>query len=146
MTDTKGTGILNRIFDSYQDYKGEINTLRKGVLISMDKGDTEEYSLFSLQERGILFVGGKEKSYEGMIIGEHAKDNDLIVNVQKAKQLTNFRTHTADEHLNLIPPLKMTLEQMMTYINDDELVEVTPKNLRLRKKYLTENERKKNKN
>jgi GTP-binding protein len=143
MTDTKGTGTLNRIFDSYQEYKGEILRLRKGALISMDKGDTEEYALFGLQDRGILFVGGKEKAYEGMIIGEHAKDNDLIVNVQKAKQLTNFRTHVADEHLTLTPPLKMTLEQMITYINDDELVEVTPKNLRLRKKYLTENERKK---
>jgi GTP-binding protein len=145
MTDTKGTGLLNRIFDSYQPYKGEIQNLRKGVLISMDKGDTEEYALYSLQDRGILFVGGKEKSYEGMIVGENAKEGDLVVNVQKSKQLTNFRTHVADEHIMLTPPLRMTLEQMITYIQDDEYVEITPKNLRLRKKYLTENERKKNK-
>jgi len=143
MTDTKGTGILNRIFDSYNAYKGEIPRLRKGVLISMEQGDTIPYALYGVQDRGILFVGPKEKAYEGMIVGEHAKDNDLIVNVQKTKNLTNVRSVVSDEHIVLTPPVRMTLEQMMTYIEDDEAIEVTPKNLRLRKKYLTENERKK---
>ncbi|MDR3289775.1 MAG: translational GTPase TypA, partial [Rickettsiales bacterium] len=143
MTDTRGTGIMNRLFDSYQAYKGEITRLKKGALICMDQGETEPYALYGIQERGTLFVGGKEACYEGMIIGESSKEGDLIVNAQKAKQLTNFRTHSADEHINLTPPVKMTLEQMITYINDDEQVEVTPKNLRLRKKYLTELERKK---
>lgn len=142
LTDTRGTGILNRIFDSYQEYKGEIPRLRKGVLISMDKGDTISYALFGIQDRGMLFVGPKEKSYEGMIVGEHAKDNDLVVNVQRTKNLTNVRTTSADEHIVLTPPVKMTLEQMMTYIEDDEMVEVTPKNLRLRKKYLSAIDRK----
>lgn len=143
LTDTRGTGILNRIFDSYQEYKGEIPRLRKGVLISMDKGDTIPYALYGIQDRGILFVGPKEKAYEGMIIGEHAKDNDLVVNVQRTKNLTNVRSTCADEHIVLTPPIKMSLEQMMTYIEDDEYVEVTPKNLRLRKKYLSAVERKK---
>ena len=143
LTDTKGTGILNRIFDSYKEYKGEIPNLRKGVLISMDKGDTIPYALFGIQDRGILFVGPKERAYEGMIVGEHAKENDLVVNVQRTKNLTNVRSVVSDEHIVLTPPLRMTLEQMMTYIQDDEYVEVTPKSLRLRKKYLTENDRKK---
>ena len=143
LTDTRGTGILNRIFDSYKEYKGEIENLRKGVLISMDKGDTIPYALFGIQDRGILFVGPKEKAYEGMIVGEHAKDNDLVVNVQRTKNLTNVRSVVSDEHIVLTPPVRMTLEQMMTYIQDDEYVEVTPKNLRLRKKYLSAIERKK---
>lgn len=143
LTDTRGTGILNRIFDSYQEYKGEIPSLRKGVLISMDKGDTIPYALFGIQDRGILFVGPKEKAYEGMIVGEHAKDNDLVVNVQRTKNLTNVRSVVSDEHIVLTPPVKMSLEQMITYIQDDECVEVTPKNLRLRKKYLSAIERKK---
>ncbi|GMO56340.1 MAG: translational GTPase TypA [Rickettsiales bacterium] len=142
MTDTKGTGIMNRLFDSYQEYKGEITTLRKGVLISMEQGDTIPYALFGIQDRGTLFVGGKEKAYEGMIVGENAKEGDLIVNVQRTKNLTNVRSTSADEHIVLVPPVRMTLEQMITYIQDDEQVEVTPKNLRLRKKYLNENDRK----
>ncbi|HSQ98267.1 MAG TPA: translational GTPase TypA [Rickettsiales bacterium] len=143
MTDTRGTGILNRIFDSYQEYKGEIPRLRRGVLISMDKGEVIPYALFGIQDRGIMFVGPKEKAYEGMIVGENAKDNDLVVNVQRTKQLTNVRSVVADEHIVLTPPVKMTLEQMMTYIEDDEYVEVTPKTLRLRKKYLSAIDRKK---
>ena len=142
MTDTRGTGILNRLFDSYQDYKGEIPRLRKGVLISMEQGDTIPYAIFGIQERGTMFVGPKERAYEGMIVGENAKDSDLIVNVQRTKILTNVRTTVSDEHIVLVPPVKMTLEQMMTYIDDDELIEVTPKNLRLRKKYLSAIDRK----
>ncbi len=143
MTDTRGTGVLNRIFDSYQEYKGELSRLRKGVLISMDKGETIPYALFGIQDRGIMFVGPKEKAYEGMIVGEHAKDNDLVVNVQRTKQLTNVRSVVSDEHIVLTPPVRMSLEQMMTYIEDDEFVEVTPKTLRLRKKYLSAIDRKK---
>lgn len=143
LTDTRGTGILNRIFEDYKEYKGEITNLRKGVLISMDKGDTIPYALYGIQDRGILFVGPKEKAYEGMIVGEHAKENDLVVNVQRTKNLTNVRSTVSDEHIVLTPPVKMTLEQMMTYIQDDEFVEVTPKSLRLRKKYLSAIERKK---
>ncbi len=143
LTDTRGTGILNRIFDSYQPHKGEISNSRKGVLISMEKGDTIPYALYNIQDRGIMFVGGKEKAYEGMIVGEHAKENDLVVNVQKTKNLTNVRSTSSDEHIVLVPPVKMSLEQMMTYIQDDEYVEVTPQNLRLRKKYLNANDRKK---
>ena len=143
LTDTRGTGILNRIFDSYQEYKGEMQNLRRGVLISMDKGETVPYALFGIQDRGILFVGPKEKAYEGMIVGEHAKDNDLVVNVQRTKNLTNVRSVVSDEHVVLVPPVRMTLEQMITYIQDDECVEVTPKSLRLRKKYLSAVDRKK---
>lgn len=143
LTDTRGSGILNRIFDSYQEYKGDIQKLRRGVLISMEKGDVIPYAIFGIQDRGIMFVSPKDKAYEGMIVGEHAKDNDLIVNVQRTKNLTNVRTTSADEHIVLVPPVKMTLEQMMTYIEDDEYVEVTPKNLRLRKKYLLAIDRKK---
>ena len=143
LTDTRGTGILNRIFEDYKEYKGEITNLRKGVLISMDKGDTIPYALYGIQDRGVLFVGPKEKAYEGMIVGEHAKENDLVVNVQRTKNLTNVRSTVSDEHIVLTPPVKMTLEQMMTYIQDDEFVEVTPKSLRLRKKYLSAIERKK---
>jgi len=143
MTDTRGTGILNRIFDSYQPYKGDLNRSRRGVLISMDKGDIIPYALFNIQDRGIIFVEPKDPAYEGMIVGENAKDNDLVVNVQRTKHLTNVRSVVSDEHIVLVPPLKMTLEQMMTYINDDECVEVTPAKLRLRKKYLSAVERKK---
>jgi len=142
MTDTKGTGILNRIFDSYQEFKGNIEHLRKGVLISMNQGDTVPYALFNLQTRGRMFVGPRVKIYEGMIVGEHIRDNDLVINVLKGKKLTNIRAAGCDENVILTPPVLMSLEQMMTYINDDELVEVTPENLRLRKKFLTESERK----
>ncbi|MDD2839552.1 MAG: translational GTPase TypA [Rickettsiales bacterium] len=143
LTDTRGTGILNRIFDSYQEYKGEISRLRKGVLISLDKGEIIPYALFGIQDRGTMFVLPKEKAYEGMIVGENAKEDDLIINVQRTKNLTNVRSTCADEHIVLTPPVRMTLEQMMTYIQDDECVEVTPKSLRLRKKYLSAIDRKK---
>lgn len=143
MTDTKGTGVLNKTFHSYQEYKGEIQTLRKGVLISTDQGEAVPYALFNIQDRGIMFVAPHDKVYEGMIVGEHSRDNDIVVNVLKTKKLTNVRAAGSDENVILTPPLKMSLEQMITYINDDELLEVTPKSLRLRKKYLTAAERKK---
>ncbi len=142
MTDTKGTGIMNKLFNSYQEYKGDIPRLRKGVLISTDIGETIPYALFNIQDRGKMFVGPHEKVYEGMIVGEHVRDNDIVVNVLKEKKLTNVRAAGSDENVILTPPYKMSLEQMITYINDDELLEVTPKNLRLRKKYLTAGERK----
>lgn len=142
MTDTKGTGTLNRIFNSYQEYKGDIGRLRKGVLISMNQGDTVPYAIFNLQNRGKMFVEPRIKTYEGMIVGEHNRENDLVVNILKGKKLTNIRAAGSDENVILSPPILMSLEQMMTYINDDELVEVTPKNLRLRKKILSEGERK----
>jgi GTP-binding protein len=143
MTDTRGTGIMNKIFNSYQAYKGDIQRMRKGVLISTDTGETIPYAIFNLQDRGKMFVGAHEKVYEGMIVGEHSRDNDLVINVLREKKLTNIRAASSDENVILVPPLKMSLEQMMTYINDDELLEVTPKNLRLRKKYLSPQDRKK---
>jgi GTP-binding protein len=139
---TKGTGIMNRLFYKYDSYKGEVITRQQGVMVSNDVGDSTAYSLFGLQDRGTLFIGNGEKVYEGMIVGENSKDNDLVVNVVRAKQLTNIRSAGADEALTLIPPRKMSLEQAMSYIEDDELVEVTPKNIRLRKRFLKENERK----
>lgn len=142
MTDTKGTGIMNKLFDSYQEYKGDIPRLRKGVLISTEQGEAVPYALFNIQDRGTMFVGPHDKVYEGMIVGEHVRDNDIVVNVLKAKKLTNVRAAGSDENVILTPPYKMSLEQMITYINDDELLEVTPKSLRLRKRYLTAGERK----
>lgn len=142
LTDTRGTGIMNRIFDSYQPYKGPLSFKRNGSLISNDSGNATGYSIFNLQDRGIMFIGAGDKVYAGMIIGQNAKSNDLEVNIIKGKQLTNVRASGTDEAIRLTPPKKLTLEDKITYINDDELVEVTPKSLRLRKLYLTTNERK----
>jgi GTP-binding protein len=142
LTDTRGTGVMNRIFHGYAPHKGEIEGRRNGALISTDQGEAVAYALNYLQDRGILFVVPGEKVYQGMIVGEHSRDNDLEINVLKAKQLTNIRTTAKDEAVRLVPPLKMTLEQMISYIQDDELVEVTPKSLRIRKKLLDPNERK----
>ncbi|QED23758.1 translational GTPase TypA [Candidatus Deianiraea vastatrix] len=144
LTDTRGSGILSRSFNSYQKYKGEIKGRQNGVLISIGDGDAVAYALFNLEERGIMFVSPGEKVYNGMIVGEHNRDNDLPVNVLKGKQLTNIRASGSDEAIRLTPAKIMTLEQMISYIEDDELVEVTPKSLRLRKRYLDENERKRN--
>ncbi len=135
LTITKGSGILNRIFHDYAEYKGDLNQRKLGVLISMNNGEAISYALNSLQDRGIMFINPGEEVYTGMIIGEHSRDNDLEVNVQKSKQLTNFRASGKDDSIKLIPPKKMTLEQMMAYIEEDELVEVTPNYLRLRKNY-----------
>ncbi|HBR69162.1 MAG TPA: translational GTPase TypA, partial [Rhodospirillaceae bacterium] len=143
MTDTRGTGVLNRVFHSYAPYKGDIPQRSKGVLISNDQGQAVAYAIFNLQDRGIMFVSHQDPVYQGMIVGEHSRDNDLEVNVLKGKKLTNVRASGADEAVTLVPPLKMSLEQMMSYVNDDELLEVTPKSLRLRKKDLCPHDRKK---
>ena len=142
LTDTKGTGILNRIFHAYAPYKGEYASRVNGALISNDTGESVAYAIWGLKDRGIMFIKPQQKVYTGMIVGEHSKSNDLEVNILRAKQLTNIRASGADEAIRLIPPRMMTLEEMITYISDDELVEVTPKSLRLRKKLLDSNERK----
>ncbi len=142
LTDTRGTGIMNRLFHGYGPYRGKIEGRRNGVLISMENGVSTAYSLWNLEERGILFVNPQEKIYSGMIIGQHSRDNDLEVNPIKGKQLSNIRTTSKDEAIKLTPPRIMTLEQAMAYIDSDELVEVTPKSIRLRKRFLDSNERK----
>jgi GTP-binding protein len=142
LTDTRGTGILNHTFKNFGPYAGAFKARPNGVLVAQDQGETNAYGLFYLQERGSLFMGPGEKVYGGQIIGLHSRDNDLVVNPSKAKKLTNIRTTAADEKLILTPPREFTLESALEFINDDELVEVTPKAIRLRKRYLDENERK----
>jgi GTP-binding protein len=142
LTDTRGTGVLNRVFHDWAAYKGPIPGRRRGVLISMENGDSVAYALFNLEERGKMFIGSGEKVYEGMIIGEHARDNDLEVNALKGKKLTNVRASGKDEAVVLTPPVRLSLEQAIAYINDDELVEVTPNHIRLRKVHLDPHERK----
>ncbi len=142
MTDTRGSGVLNRVFSHYEPYKGAIEQQRKGVLISNSDGETAAYALWNLEERGVMFVGAGEKTYEGMIIGENSRSDDLDVNPMKAKQLTNVRASGKDEAIRLTPPRRPTLEQAIAYIQEDELVEVTPKNIRLRKKVLNPSFRK----
>ena len=143
LTDTRGTGVINRLYHSHEPYKGEIAGRRNGALISTDKGDAVAYAIFNLQDRGIMFIKPQDKVYAGMIVGEHSRDNDLEINVLKGKQLTNVRASGTDEAIRLVPPRILTLEDMISYIEEDELVEVTPKSLRLRKKELDPNERKK---
>ncbi len=143
MTDTRGTGVMNHCFHDYLPYKGPIEGRKNGVLIALEKGETVAYSLYNLQDRGILFVGPGVQIYEGMILGQHAKDNDLVVNSCRGKKLTNVRSSGTDEAIRIIPPRNMSLEQSLEYIADDELVEITPKSIRLRKRYLDANERKK---
>jgi GTP-binding protein len=143
LSDTRGTGIMNRLFEKYGPYKGPITGRQNGVLISMEQGEAVAYALNMLEERGVLFISPGEKLYEGMIIGENAKPQDLEVNPLKSKQLTNFRASgPKDESIRLTPPRRMTLEQAIAYIQDDELVEVTPKAIRLRKRHLDPHERK----
>jgi len=142
LTATRGTGIMNRVFHTYAPYKGTIPGRRAGVLISTEQGEAQSYALINLEDRGPLMVGPGEKVYSGMILGEHNKGNDLEVNPLKAKQLTNFRAAGKDENVILTPPIRMTLEKAIPYIEDDELVEVTPKSIRLRKRYLDPHERK----
>jgi GTP-binding protein len=142
LSDTRGTGIMNRLFDKYGPYKGPITGRQNGVLISMEQGAAVAYSLNMLEERGILFISPGEMLYEGMVIGENAKPQDLEVNPLKSKQLTNFRASGKDEGIRLTPPKRMTLEQAIAYIQDDELVEVTPKAIRIRKRFLDPHERK----
>ena len=142
LTDTKGTGVLNRVFSSYEPFRGEINGRRNGALISTETGAAVAYAIFNLQDRGIMYIEPQTKVYKGMIVGEHNKDNDLEINVLKGKQLTNVRASGSDKAVTLVPSVKMSLEQMISYIKDDELLEVTPKNLRLRKFHLDSNDRK----
>ncbi|MFC4668862.1 translational GTPase TypA [Seohaeicola nanhaiensis] len=142
LTDTRGTGVLNRVFHSWAPYKGAIPGRRAGVLISMENGVSVAYALWNLEERGRLFIGAQEQIYEGMIIGEHSRDNDLEVNPLKGKKLTNIRASGTDEAVRLTTPITMTLEQAIAYIDDDELVEVTPNSIRLRKRHLDPHERK----
>ncbi|MBI1215907.1 MAG: translational GTPase TypA [Alphaproteobacteria bacterium] len=142
LTDTRGTGIMNRLFHGYAPFKGAVESRRTGVLIAMATGQATAYDLWNLEERGVIMIQPGTEVYEGMIVGEHSRDNDLPVNVLKGKKLTNVRASGSDEMVKLIPPRILTLEQAITYIADDELVEVTPKSLRLRKRILDPNERK----
>ncbi len=141
LTDTRGTGVMNRLFHSYGPYKGDMAGRRYGALICTGKGEAVAYAIFNLQDRGTMFVTTGDRVYEGMIVGENSRDNDLDINILKAKQLTNVRASGKDEAVILVPPRKMSLEDMIAYINEDELVEVTPKSLRLRKKFLNPTDR-----
>ncbi|MEO1794877.1 MAG: translational GTPase TypA, partial [Pseudomonadota bacterium] len=143
LTDTRGTAVMNRLFHSYAAFKGEIVGRRNGVLISNGDGEAVAYALFNLEDRGPLMIDPQTKVYQGMIIGQHTRENDLEVNVLKGKKLTNIRAAGKDESIILTPPMKLPLERALSYIQDDELVEVTPKAIRLRKRYLDPNERKK---
>jgi GTP-binding protein len=139
---TRGTGIMSHVFDDYGSWAGEIEDRRNGVLISQDQGDAVAYALWKLQERGRMFVKPNDPLYEGMIIGIHSRDNDLVVNPIKEKKLTNVRASGKDEHIVLTPPIELTLEKAVEFISDDELVELTPRSIRLRKRFLKEHERK----
>ncbi|MGD0720307.1 MAG: translational GTPase TypA [Roseiarcus sp.] len=142
LTDTRGTAIMNRLFHAWGPWKGEIAGRRNGVLISNEKGEAVAYAMWNLEDRGPMMIEPGWKVYQGMIVGQHTRDNDLEVNVLKGKKLTNIRTHSKDEAVRLTPPIQMTLEKALAYIQDDELVEVTPKSVRLRKTFLDPNERK----
>ena len=142
LTDTRGTAVLNRIFHEYAPYKGDIPGRRNGVLISNDQGEAVAYALWNLEDRGPMMIEPGWKVYRGMIVGEHTRDNDLEVNVLKGKKLTNIRTQSKDEAVRLTPPIRMTLEKALAYIGEDELVEITPKSIRLRKVMLDPNDRK----
>ncbi|WP_440679145.1 translational GTPase TypA [Candidatus Pelagibacter sp. HIMB1517] len=142
LTETRGTGVMNRVFDSYGPFKGDIKGRRNGALISTDSGEAVAYAIYNLQDRGLMFIEPQTKVYGGMIVGEHNRENDLEINVLKGKKLTNVRAAGSDGLVSLTPPVKMSLEEMMAYVNDDELLEVTPQSLRLRKKLLLAHERK----
>jgi GTP-binding protein len=141
MTDTKGTGILHHNFHGYEPYKGELSTRHKGAVIQLEDGQSTGYAMFKLQERVTFFIEPGTRVYRGMVVGENARDEDIIVNVCKTKQLSNMRASGADEAIRLEPPLIHSLEQAIEWIADDEYIEVTPKSLRLRKRYLDHNER-----
>jgi GTP-binding protein len=144
MTETKGLGTMNYVFAEYGPFAGEIKTRKNGVIISMEKCTTVAYALFNLQERGTLFMGPGIEIYEGQVIGECAKDTDMVVNAAKGKKLSNVRASGSDEAVTLTPHRSLSLEQYISYISDDELVELTPKSIRLRKVHLTDNARKQN--
>ena len=145
LTEARGTGVMNIIFSSYDLYKGDVAGRKNGALISTDTGTAVAYAIFNLQDRGTMFISHQTPVYQGMIVGEHTRDNDLEINVLKGKQLTNVRASGTDEAVKLVTPRVMSLEQMMAYINEDELLEVTPSSLRLRKKFLDPIERKRQK-
>ena len=142
LSDSRGTAVMNRLFHSYAPFKGEIQGRRQGVLISNGMGEATAYSIFNLQDRGLFMIGAQARVYEGMIVGEQSRDNDLVVNVVQGKKLTNVRASGKDEALTLVPPMRLTLEKAMSYITDEELVEITPESIRLRKRWLDPNERK----
>ncbi|MEJ2373465.1 MAG: translational GTPase TypA, partial [Sulfurimonas sp.] len=141
LTDTKGEGIMNHSFIEFRPYSGGVESRSYGALISMENGETLAYSLFNLQDRGVLFIGPQTKVYEGMIVGEHARNNDLVVNAIKGKAQSNVRSSGADEAIKLVPPRDMSLERALEWIEDDELLEITPENIRIRKKFLKETDR-----
>jgi GTP-binding protein len=140
---TRGTGLASNIFDSYGPFKGEIAGRKNGVLISMDDGEIVTYSLGKLDDRGRMFVKAGDPVYEGMIVGLHNRDNDLVVNAVRMKQLTNFRVSGKEDAIKITPPIILSLETAVEFLEDDELVEITPKSIRLRKRHLKEHERKK---
>ena len=142
LTDTRGTGVMNRVFHEWAPHKGAIPGRRAGVLISMENGTSVAYAIWNLEDRGRFFIGAQEAVYQGMIIGEHNRDNDREVNPLKGKKLTNVRASGSDEAVRLTPHVQFSLEEAIAYINDDELVEVTPHALRLRKRFLDPHERK----
>jgi GTP-binding protein len=142
LTDTRGSGVLNRVFSHYEPHKGRIEGRLKGVLVSNSDGETAAFALWNLEDRGVMFVGAGTKTYQGMLIGENSRWDDLDVNPIKGKQLTNVRASGKDEAVRLTPHINMSLEEAIAYINDDELVEVTPLAIRLRKRYLDPHERK----
>lgn len=144
LTKTRGKGILTSVFDSFVPWKGEIPHRQNGVLVSINQGKSNGYACFNLQSRGVLFIGPGVDVYEGMIVGENSRTNDLVVNITKGKQLTNVRASGSDDMIQLTPPRKLTLEQCIDYLNDDELLEITPVHLRLRKIHLKESDRKRN--
>ncbi|STP12673.1 GTP-binding protein TypA [Helicobacter mustelae] len=142
LTDTKGEGIMNHSFLEFRPYSGSVESRKNGALVSMENGEATSFSLFNMQERGVLFITPQTKVYVGMVIGEHSRDNDLDVNPVKTKNLTNMRASGSDEAIKLVPPRELTLERALEWIEDDEILEITPQNLRIRKKYLDPNERK----
>jgi GTP-binding protein len=143
LTATSGTAVINRIFSRYEPFRGEIQGRTNGVLISNGKGISVAFALFNLEERGQMIIGSGVSVYQGMIIGIHSRPNDLEVNILKGKKLTNIRTHAKDEAVRLVSPLDMNLERAIAWISDDELIEVTPKSIRIRKRLLDPNQRKK---
>jgi len=142
MTTTRGTGLMSHVFDDYGPMKPDMAERRNGVLISAEAGEAVAYALWKLQERGRMFVSPGDPLYEGIIIGIHSRDNDLVVNPIKGKQLTNVRASGTDEAVRLVPPIQVTLESAIEFIADDELVEITPKSIRIRKRHLSEQDRK----
>jgi GTP-binding protein len=142
MTDTRGTAVMNRLFHAYEEYRGDIAGRRNGALIANEPGEAVAYAMWKLEDRGPMMIEPGTKVYRGMIVGEHSRDNDLEINVIKGKQLTNIRAAGKDEAVRLTPPIRMTLEKALAYIDEDELVEVTPQSIRLRKRLLDPNDRK----